>query len=155
MGTVHAEITLKNITDEAFVRGGYIRPEEIRTATVTAVVDTGSMYLVITEELRKKLGLAIKTEKTVRTANGQRVICNVTESVEIIWKDRDFTLPALVLHGAEKILLGVMALEGLDLMVNPVTQELVGVHGDQMEIMALALNSPQLFYYSEQYAGTQ
>jgi len=40
---------------------------------------------------------------------------------------------ALVVPGAEKVLLGVIPLEGLDLMVNPVTQELVGAHGDEVE----------------------
>jgi len=33
----------------------------------------------------------------------------------------------------EDILLGAIPLEGLDLMVNPVTQELVGIHGDDVE----------------------
>jgi hypothetical protein len=37
----------------------------------------------------------------------------------------------MVVPGAKKILLGAIPLEGLDLMVNPVTQELVGAHGDQ------------------------
>jgi len=137
MGTVYAEITLKNVRDDNYARGALIKAEDIRTATVTAVVDTGSMYLVITEELCQELGLAIKGEKSARTASGQRVLCKVTEAVEIQWKDRDIILPALVIPGAETVLLGAMALEGMDLMVNPVDQELIGVHGDTMEIMAL------------------
>ena len=43
------------------------------------------------------------------------------------------TLPALVIPGAEKVLMGAITLEGLDLIVNPVTQELIGAHGDDME----------------------
>ena len=137
MGIVYAEITLKNIKDETCAQLGLIKEEEIRTAAVTAIVDTGSMYLVITEELRQKLGLGIKGEKTALTASGQRIASKVTEAVEVQWKDRDMTLPALVIPGAEKILLGAIALEGMDLMVNPVTQELVGVHGDRVEVLAL------------------
>jgi hypothetical protein len=70
MGMVYTEITLKNALDEGSVRAGLIKPEGIRTATVTAVVDTGSMSLVITEELRQRLGLGIKRERTAQIANG-------------------------------------------------------------------------------------
>ena len=117
----------------AFARGGYIREDEIRSFTVTAVVDTGAMNLFIPEELRKKLGLAIKGEKIATIANGQKVRCKVTDAVEILWKDRDFIVPAMVIPGSEKVLLGAIALEGLDLMVNPVSQELIGIHGDDVE----------------------
>ena len=135
MGMTRAEITLKNVRDENYAQCGHIKEEEIRTATVTAVVDTGAMSLVITEELREKLGLAVKREKVAKTANGQRVNCQVTESVEILWKNREMTMPALVVPGAEDVLLGAIALEGMDLMVNPVTQELVGIHGDHEEFI--------------------
>ena len=133
MGMVHAEITLKNIMDEGYARDGYIKPEDIRTATVKAIVDTGAMSLVITEDLRKKLGLGIRREKIVKTANGQRVTGKVTDAVEVQWKNREWSVNALVIPGAEDILLGAIPLEGLDLMVNPVTQELVGIHGDDVE----------------------
>ena len=71
MGMVQAEILLKNARDEGNARHGYIKPEEVRTAAVTAIVDTGSMHLVITEELRQKLGLAVNGERTAQTANGK------------------------------------------------------------------------------------
>ena len=38
---------------------------------------------------------------------------------------------------AEITLLGVVPLEDLDLMVNPVSQELVGIHGDEWLSMVL------------------
>jgi clan AA aspartic protease len=137
MGMVYTEITLKNISDEVLARGGYIKPEEIRTATVTAIADTGSMYLVITEELRQQLGLEIKGEKMANIANGQQIKSKITDAVEILWKDRFVFIPAMVIPGAKKILLGAMALEGMDLMVNPITQEVVGAHGDVEEVLAL------------------
>ena len=136
MGMVHAEITLKNALDEGKARTGLIKADDIRTATVTAVVDTGSMNLVITEELRQKLGLEVKGKKTARVANGQRVTCQMTEAVEVHWKNRDTVLSAMIIPGAETVLLGALALEGMDLMVNPATQELVGVHGDEIEYIA-------------------
>jgi clan AA aspartic protease len=137
MGMVYTELTLKNVDDGAIARTGLIKQEDIRTATVTAVVDTGSMNLVISDELRQKLGLGIREEKTVHIANGQRVNSKVTDAVEVHWKDRFFILPALVIPGAEKVLMGAIVLESMDLMVNPVTQEVVGVHGDKEEYYAL------------------
>jgi clan AA aspartic protease len=136
MGMVYTEITLKNVLDEGKVRTGLIKAEDIRTATVTAVVDTGSMNLVITEELRQKLGLDLREAKTARVANGQRIACQMTDAVEVHWKNRDTVLHAMVIPGAEVVLLGALALEGMDLMVNPVTQEVVGVHGDEIEYAA-------------------
>jgi len=36
---------------------------------------------------------------------------------------------------AETVLLGAIPLEGMDLMINPKTQELAGDHGDTVEYM--------------------
>ena len=137
MGLVNTEITLKNVEDGAIARAGLIKPEEIRTATVTAIADTGAMSLVITEEMRQKLGLGIVMEKTAIVANGQRVTGFMTDAVEVHWKNRLTILPALVIPGAEKILMGAIVMEGMDLMVNPVTQEVVGAHGDKEECLVL------------------
>ena len=133
MGMVQAEITLKNLHDRIKAGLGLINAEDVRTATVTAVVDTGATSLVITDELRQKLGLALKGEKIARIANGQYITGKITDAVDIHWKNREITLPALVLSGNETVLLGALPLEGMDLMVNPVTQELAGVHGDREE----------------------
>jgi len=137
MGIVQTEITLKNLYDNRDAQKGYIKPEDVRTETVTAIADTGSMYLVITEELRQKLGLEVKEERTAHIANGQQIISKITESVEIHWKDRETALPAMVIPGAKKILFGALPMDAMDLMVNPVTQEVAGVHGDRVEFFAL------------------
>ena len=137
MGTVYAEITLKNAVDGAIYERGLIKEEDVRSVSVTAIVDTGAMSLVISEELCEELGLGIKGEKNALVANGQRVLCKVTEPVDIYWKNRYTSLPAVVIPGAEKVLLGVIPLEDMDLIVNPVTQELIGAHGDVVECLAL------------------
>ena len=135
MGMVHAEITLKNARDIISFREGNTKEDDIRNVTVTAVVNTGSMNLCITEELCTKLGLAYWGEKFAVVANGERIRCKVTEPVEVHWKNRDTVVPAMVIPGAKHILLGAIPLEGMDLMVNPVDQELVGVHGDEVIFM--------------------
>ena len=137
MGTVYAEITLKNAFDDGKFREGLIGEQDARSVTVTAVVDTGAMTLVITEELRQKLGLRIVGEKFAKTANGQRVSCGITEAVEIYWKNRNTTLQAVIIPGAEAVILGTIPLDDMDLVVKPDTRELVGAHGDIVEVLVL------------------
>ncbi|MDR2716859.1 MAG: aspartyl protease family protein [Treponema sp.] len=131
MGTFKEEITLENILDRGFAEHGYIKESEIRTLKVEAMPDTGAWTLVINEDVRQKLGLAIKETSKSTLADGKANTYDVTESVEIRWKDRYTALPAVVVPNAKDILLGALPLEAMDLMVDPVHQKLVGVHGDQ------------------------
>jgi clan AA aspartic protease len=131
MGTVYAEITLKNVGDEACVQRGLIPEHEVRTATVTAMVDTGSGTLVINEALRQKLGLNVQGLRRATLANGGKDYYRVTEPVKIQWKNRDTFCRAVVLPDADEVLLGVIPLEDMDLIVDPVKQELTGAHGEE------------------------
>ena len=135
MGMVYTEVTLKNVKDIGLAQEGYIKEQAIREDTVTALVDTGAMNLCITEEIFDRLGLEIVEQKTATVANGQRILCNVTGPVEVHWKDRRTVVMATVVPGADKVLLGAIPLEGMDLMVNPSQQEVVGVHGDEMLLL--------------------
>jgi clan AA aspartic protease len=139
MGTVYADITLKNVGDVINVRRGYIKEGEVRETTVRALVDTGAGTLVINEEIREKLGLTIQGLRGASlahgAANGAREICKVTEPVDIHWKDRETSCRSLVVSGEGPVLLGAIPLEDMDLIINPAKQELVGAHGD--EVVAL------------------
>ena len=135
MGTVFAEITLVNAADHVNAAKGQLKEEETRSVTVKAIVDTGAMSLVINEETRQKLGLGIWGKKSALMANGQRANCNETEPVVVQWGDRQTACPAVVIPGAKVTLLGAIPLEGMDLMVDPVNQKLVGVHGEKAEFI--------------------
>jgi len=131
MGTVKAEIILKNSNDMGNARKGLLSEIDVHTLTVQATVDTGSMGLIINEEMREQLSLGLINRKALRVADGRRVECVVTEPVEIYWENRFVIENAVVIPGAPEVLLGVRPLEGLDLMVDPVNLKLVGVHGDE------------------------
>ena len=137
MGTVYADITLKNVVDEAKAQDGLIREDEVRSITVRAVVDTGASTIVINEEQRQKLGLDKTEERRAKLADGNRVPCWRTKPVAIYWKDRSSACHAVVITKADKVLLGAIPLEGMDLIIHPKTGELVGAHGDEVEYMAL------------------
>ena len=131
MGLIYADIILKNVSDVIAEKRGYIKKPEVRQTNVRAMVDTGTLMFVINEEVRQILGLKTEGEKQVSLANETIEVCKVTEPVEIHWKNRYTVVQALVLESANEVLLGAIPLEGMDLMVNPVKQELVGAHGEE------------------------
>jgi clan AA aspartic protease len=130
MGIVRTEITLVNIRDMNVADVGYMPQDQVRRLTVNALVDTGAWTLVISEKTREKLGLRVEEPNEATLAGGIKVSSGITEYVEVRWKDRKTACEAVVLPGEEDVLLGAYPLEGLDLMVHPKTQEVVGAHGD-------------------------
>jgi clan AA aspartic protease len=131
MGFFMEEITLENVLDRGFAEQGYIKDSDIRAVTVKALPDTGAWTLIINEEIRFQLGLGIEGAMNVTLANGEAAKFPVTGPVKIHWKNRSATLSALVSEHAKSVLLGVLPLEALDLIVDPVNQQLVGAHGDE------------------------
>jgi clan AA aspartic protease len=132
MGEVRTEITLVNIEDQGVANRGYIPQDQVRRLTVNAVVDTGAWTLVINEETREKLGLKVKRIGETTVAGGGKVSGGITEYVEVRWKDRETSCQAVVLPGEDEVLLGALPLEGMDLMVHPLENEVIGAHGDKM-----------------------
>jgi hypothetical protein len=137
MGMVQTEILLKNLRDQMDFELGHIKEQDVKTVTVTAVVDSGAMGMVITESLRQQLGLGIKGERQVTFANNTKEIAKIADPVEIWWKNRDAICSPIVVSGEGRILLGAVPLELMDLIVDPVRQELIGAHGDQIEYLLL------------------
>ncbi|MDR0638285.1 MAG: aspartyl protease family protein [Spirochaetaceae bacterium] len=129
MSVFKEEITLENASDKVRVECGMLK--EIRAVTLEAMPDTGAWTLVINEGVRQKLGLAIEETAESTLADGKTDTYGITEGVKIRWKNRSTVHPAVVVPNAKDILLGALPLEAMDLMVDPVNEQLVGVHGDQ------------------------
>jgi clan AA aspartic protease len=129
MGSVYAEVTLKNAVDVGALKRKIIKKEEIRQITVKALVDTGAPTLIINETIRQKLGLELCGAQPVRMANGVKETVKIVEPVEIHWENRKMTCQPRVLPGARRNILGLIPLEDMDLMVDPTTQVLIGAHG--------------------------
>ena len=132
MGMVYENITLKNAFDEKDFRRGFIKEGEIRQIKVLALVDTGAETLIINDAMRQELGLELVGERKVSYANESGEWCKITEPVEIYWKDRSAVTRAIVVPGITEPLLGAIPLEELNVMVDPRTQQLVGIHGDEI-----------------------
>jgi clan AA aspartic protease len=127
MGETRVDITLKNISDEYLFKSGHLSDKDIRSVEVRALVDTGAVSIVINEDICQKLGLRIEGMRFATLAGGGKVNCKITEGVRIYWKDRDAICQAVVLPEGET-LPGVIPLEFMDLIVDPVAEQLVGAH---------------------------
>jgi clan AA aspartic protease len=131
MSVFKEKITLINARDMGNAKEGLIPDKKVRAISVEAMPDTGAWTLVINEDTRQKLGLTIIETSRSTLADGKTSVYDVTEGIVIRWKDRSTVLPAVVVPDAKDILLGALPLEAMDLMVDPVNEKLVGVHGDQ------------------------
>lgn len=131
MSTFKVEITLVNARDIGNAREGLIPDTQIRKVTIDAMPDTGAWTLVINEKTCLKLGLAVEGSIVSALADGSTARYNQTEAVKIQWKDRSTTQQALIVPEADDILLGALPLEAMDLMVDPVHEQLTGVHGGE------------------------
>jgi clan AA aspartic protease len=135
MGEVRTEITLVNSRDAGKAVDGLIPESEVRRLTVNAVVDTGAVTLVINEETRERLGLRTLKTGEATVAGGGKVQTRITEPVDVCWKDRETSCRAVVLSGEKDVLLGALPLEGMDLTINPLRNEVTGAHGDTIHIV--------------------
>jgi len=131
MGETRVDITLRNVSDETRLKDGVISDKDVRSIQVRALVDTGAVSIVINEDICQKLGLQIEGMRFATLAGGGKVNCKITEGVRICWKDRNAICQAVVLPDGEP-LLGVIPLEFMDLIVDPVAEQLVGAHGDRI-----------------------
>ena len=131
MGITRDEITITNLRDSGNAISGFIPAEEVRSVTVTAVADSGALRLTIPESIREKLGLAVLKKVPATLADGQKLEIGLTEGVEVRWKDRAEITQAWVVPKDCSVLLGAIPMEGMDIMVDPKNQRLVGIHGDE------------------------
>ncbi|MDR1218734.1 MAG: hypothetical protein LBK73_03895 [Treponema sp.] len=131
MSVFKEEIMLENVIDRGLANRGYIKESEMRALTVQAAPDTGAWTLVVNEDARQTLRLAIVETAASTLADGKTDMYNVTEDVKIQWKNRRAALPAVAVPNAKDMLPGALPFEYKDAMVGLAHERLVGVRGDQ------------------------
>jgi clan AA aspartic protease len=125
MGLVYAKIQLINGEDLAVSHRGYLPESEIRSVTSRALVDTGALDLVINEEIQEQLKLPVLHQRTIWLADETQREVDMVGPVEVRFENRSTIVKAIVLPGAEEVLLGAIPLEGLDVFIDPVQEKLV------------------------------
>lgn len=125
MGLIYAEIELINGEDLVLARRNIIGEEEIKRMRINALVDTGSYMLAINETIQAQLQLPVVEKRKAQLANGHVVECDVVAPVELRFRNRQTTCRAMVLPGDSEPLLGAIPLEDMDVLIDPLRQELV------------------------------
>jgi clan AA aspartic protease len=129
MGLIYAEIELINAGDLEMVRRNFMDQDEVKRMNVNMLVDTGSIYMCINENIQEQLQLPVIEKRKGPLADGSIVEYNVVGPLDIRFKNRRCTLNTMVLPGENEPLLGAIAMEDMDVVINAQRQELT-VHPD-------------------------
>ncbi len=100
-----------------------IGSSEAKSLTVKALVDTGATFTVIPTGIARELNLQPTGEKVkVTTAKGIDTLDLTHATLELDSKRR--IMPVLISDHIDRVLLGVIALEAMEMRVNPMTGKL-------------------------------
>ena len=138
MGLVYADIELINAEDTAVAERGFIDQSEIRRTKVSAMVESGAYMLAINEEIKLQLGLRVVDRKLAGLADGTTIGLEVVGPIEIRFKNRKSITTAMVLPGNSEVLLGAIPMEDMDVIIDPLRQELL-VHPERPYIPKMSL----------------
>lgn len=92
-------------------------------ATVRFLVDSGATYTVLPFETWKEIGLAPRRSIQLRLADGTAIERKVSECLIRLPQGEGHT-PVILGEQADQALLGVVTLEILGFILNPLTREL-------------------------------
>jgi len=108
-----------------YIAGKVTRPESrARPVKVRFIVDSGAVYSVLPERVWKRLGLRRRRRATFELADGTVITRGVSQCTFEI-AGISGTSPVVLGGRRDAPLLGMVTLEGLGLMLNPLTRELL------------------------------
>ena len=92
---------------------------------ITALVDTGATFMCVTEEIALQLGFDITevSRQMVTLADGHQRKVPKIAPIEIAFENRSYVTEAVVL--GNEPLLGIIPLEAMDLIIDPLRQALI------------------------------
>jgi predicted aspartyl protease len=138
MGKVLVTAKIINLADLFEAQKGLISEESVRSVEVTdALVDTGSTYLMMPRRLIAQLGLQSFRTRQSNTCGGP-VAIPIYRAVQLVIQEREYIGDVGEVPDNCPVLIGQMPLEGLDFVVDPNSQRLIGnpAHGGEHMIDA-------------------
>jgi predicted aspartyl protease len=133
MGRVLTEATIESLEDLWDARRGLMPPDQVRRITVPdALADTGAFMLSLPTRLIRQLGLKKTGSKAVTTSRGPAE-ADIYDAVRLTIQGRDCALDVMEVPDSVPVLIGQLALECLDFVVDPKKQRLIGnpAHGGE------------------------
>lgn len=126
MGKVTVPAVIENLDDLWKVDDGELTREGVRRVSVEdALVDTGAMMLSVPKRFVAVLGLKPFRKRTVRTVGGI-VETTLYSGVRLTVQGREFHCDVAEIPDDCPVLIGQIPLEGLDFVVDPIQQRLIG-----------------------------
>jgi clan AA aspartic protease len=129
MGLTYADIELINAGDIAMARKFVIGDDEIKRMNINILVDTGAYNLCINETIQEQLDLPFLEKRKgqlVPPISGRSIEeYDLVGPIVLKFKNRQTVCNALVLKGENKPLLGAIPLEDLDVIIHPLSQQLM------------------------------
>jgi predicted aspartyl protease len=133
MGKVLVTAKIENMHDVLDFQAGRLADDKIRSIEVTdAQVDTGATILSMPKRLIAQLGLRHVRTRQARTSAGPATV-QIYGTVRLTIQERDCPSDVTELPDDCPVLIGQLALEALDFVVDPIAQRLIGnpAHGGE------------------------
>jgi clan AA aspartic protease len=127
MGQGHVQVVLSNYREAVLARLGQFDVSQVHRYETEALIDTGAVQSVIPSAVTDRLGLMRLRHTDAQYADGRIEEVDLAEVVIIEMFGRQIEITPMVL--GEHVLLGVVVLEGLDLMVDCYSNRLVPSQG--------------------------
>jgi clan AA aspartic protease len=125
MGKVTVEVELENAGDRELYLRNFIPENQIHSAKVSVLADSGAVMLVLPQDLVEELGLREKRKVVVTYADGRKEERPVAGVVTVRVGNRSTEDNCIVGAPNSTPLLGQVILEKLDLLVDCRDQKLV------------------------------
>ncbi len=136
MGKILVTAKVENLEDLFGAHRGLLKPEQVRSVEVMdALVDTGTSTLMLPKGIIAQLGLLSFDRRRARTS-GDPVMLQQYGVVQLTIQDRVWRGDVLEVPDDCPILIGQLPLEGLDFVVDPMKQRLIGnpAHGGEQMV---------------------
>lgn len=121
MGRVMVRIHVENATDVVRAAAGEIHQNQVRRIELDALVDTGATLLCLPKSIIDQLGLVLRDKRRATTANGV-VERGIYQVVNLTILGRTCSIDVMELPEDTPGLVGYLAFENLDLVVDPKSQ---------------------------------
>lgn len=126
MGKVQVPALIENLEDLMRAEAGEIPRDEVRHVEVEdALVDTGAVMLSMPKRLVAQLGLRPYHTRRLRSVGGV-VETRIFSIVRLTVQGREFNGDVAEIPDDCPVLIGQIPLEGLDFVVDPIRQRLIG-----------------------------
>jgi predicted aspartyl protease len=126
MGRVTVPAVIENLDDLLRAERGEIPRDQVRRVEVEdALVDTGAVMLSMPKRLIAQLGLRPYKTRRLRTVGGI-IETKIYAIAQLVVQGREFNGDVAEIPDDCPVLIGQIPLEGLDFVVDPIKQRLIG-----------------------------